>query len=78
VRLKLKFISHYVLDGFNGNKSGQAQLSQSAAKIDSLSASLLTSKAELEKLKVAIAQQKSLHKGVSNKQDERQCKSFRA
>lgn len=87
MRLKLKFISNYVLDGFapfvavialivavvavNGNKSGQAQLSQSAAKIDSLSASLLASKAELEKLKVAISQQKYLHEGESNKQDER-------
>lgn len=40
-------------------------------KIDSLSASLLASKTGLEKFKVAIAQQKSLHEGESNKQDER-------
>lgn len=87
VRLKLKLISNYVLDGFapfvavialivaviavNGNKSGHAQLSQSAAKIDSMSASLLASRAELEKLKAAMTQEKSLQQEVNKKQDER-------
>lgn len=36
-----------------------------------MSASLLASRAELEKLKVAMAQQKSVHEAENNKQDER-------
>jgi len=94
VRLKMKLISSYVIDGFapfvavialivaviavNGNKSGQAQLSQSAAKIDSMaakidsmSAILLASRAELEKLKAAKAQENSLQQAENKKQDER-------
>jgi DNA-binding protein H-NS len=94
VRLKLKLISSYVIDGFapfvavialivamvavNGNKSGQAQLSQSAAKIDSMaakvdsmSAILLASRAELEKLKAAKAQENALQQEENKKQDER-------
>ena len=94
VRLKMKLISSYVIDGFapfvavialivaviavNGNKSGQAQLSQSAAKIDSMaakidsmSAILLASRAELEKFKVAKAQENALQQAENKKQDER-------
>ena len=90
----MKLISSYVIDGFapfvavialivaviavNGNKSGQAQLSQSAAKIDSMaakidsmSAILLASRAELEKLKAAKAQENALQQAENKKQDER-------
>lgn len=86
VRLKLKLISNYVLDGFapfvavialivaviavNGNKSGQAQFSQNAARMDSMSASLLASKAELEKLKAAMTQEKFLQQEANKKRDE--------
>jgi hypothetical protein len=58
----------------NGNKSSQAQLvqlSQHAARIESLNASLLASRDELEKLKAAMAQEKALQEAAHSKQDER-------
>jgi len=58
----------------NSNKSSQAQLgllSQYAARLDSMNASLLASKDELEKLKATIAQEKTLQEAIHQKQDER-------
>lgn len=58
----------------NGNKSSQAQLgqlSQYAARIESLNTSLLASRVELETLKAAMAQEKAMQEAVHNKQDER-------
>lgn len=85
--VRLKLIANYVIDGFppvvavialivavfavNDNKSSQAQLSKAAAKIDSMSASLLASKGELEKLKVAMAQEKVMREEEHKKQEER-------
>lgn len=86
VRIKLKLIANYLLDGFapvaavaafivavmafNGNHSGLAQLERNATVIESLNASLLASKTELEKLKTATSQEKLLHEEASNKQNE--------
>lgn len=90
VLLKLKLAGGYILDGFapvvavialivavmaiNGNKSGQAELAQNTAKIASLSESLLASKAEVEKLKIALAQEKLSKEEQRNKQDEQTTK----
>lgn len=86
VRMKLKLITNYILDGFapvaavaalivavmafNGNHSGLAQLERNATVIESLNASLLASKTELEKLKAATSQEKLLYEEASNKQNE--------
>lgn len=90
VLLKLKLIASYVLDGFapvvaviavivavmaiNGNKSGQTELAQNTARIASLSESLLASKAEVEKLKAALAQEKLSKEDERKKQDEQMAK----
>ena len=90
VLLKLKLAGGYILDGFapvvavialivavmaiNGNKSGQAELAQNAAKITSLSESLLASKAEVERLKIALAQEKLSKEEQGKKQDEQTTK----
>ncbi len=62
----------------NSNKSSQeqlgqnaVQLGQNAAAIASMNASLLIAKGELEKLKVATAQEKSLQEEERKKQNER-------
>lgn len=84
--LKLKLVGGYVLDGFapvaagaavivaviaiNGNKSVEAQMTQSAATIAALQANLLESKAELEKTKTILTQEKSRHEEKQIKQDE--------
>lgn len=86
VLLKLKLAGVYVLDGFapvvaviavivavmaiNGNKSGQAGLAQNTARIASLSENLLASKAEVEKLKTALAQEKLSKEDERKKQNE--------
>lgn len=86
VMMKLKLIASYVLDGFapvvaviavivavmaiNGNKAGHAELAQNTAKIASLSESLLAAKAEVEKLKALIAQEKLLKEEERKKRDE--------
>ena len=90
VLLKLKLFSSYILDGFapvvaaialivavmaiSGNKSGQAEFAQNAAKISSLSESLLASKAEVEKLKAVIEQEKIAKDEERKKQDEQMTK----
>lgn len=90
VLLKLKLAGGYILDGFapvvavialivavvafNGNKSGQAELAQNAAKIASLNESLLVSKAEVEKLKIALAQENLSKEEQRKKQDEQTTK----
>ncbi len=89
VLLKLKLIASYILLGFapfvavialivavmamNSNKISNAQISQNAAEIESMSASLQTSKSELEKLKAkaALAQEKLSQENERKKQDER-------
>jgi hypothetical protein len=86
VMMKLKLIASYLLDGFapvvaviavivavmaiNGNKAGHAELAQSSARIASLSESLLAAKAEVEKLKALIAQEKLLKEEERKKRDE--------
>jgi hypothetical protein len=86
VMMKLKLIASYVLDGFapvvaviavivavmaiNGNKAGHAELAQNTARIASLSESLLAAKAEVEKLKALIAQEKLLKEEERKKRDE--------
>jgi len=90
VRMKLQLIANYILDGFapvvavaaliiavmaiNGNHSGLAQLEMNAASIGSLNSSLAASKAELEKLRTAMAQEKALREQTSKKQDEQMAK----
>lgn len=85
--LKLKLVASYAMDGFapavavvavivsvvamNGNKADQAQLKQNAASIESMKASLLASKAELEKFKGAMSQEKAIHEEERKKQDAR-------
>lgn len=76
MRLKLRLIANYAMRGFApavavlalviavvaiaDNKSSQAQLAKAAARIDSLSENLSSSRSELEKLKAAIAQEKTM------------------
>ena len=90
VLLKLKLVGVYILDGFapvvavvavivavmaiNGNKSGQVELAQSTARIASLSENLLASKAEVEKLKTALAQEKLSKEDERKKQNEQMAK----
>jgi hypothetical protein len=89
-RLKLKIIADYVVDGFapfvavaalivavvaaNGNRSSHAELAQRAEIINSLNASLLASKNELEKLKSVLAQEKLSKDEELKKQEERMMK----
>lgn len=84
--LKLKLVASYVLDGFapvvaviavivaviaiNGNKSGEAQIMQNAATIAGLKTTLLESRGELEKIKAAMAQEKSRHEEERKKHNE--------
>lgn len=86
VRMKLKLIANYAMDGLipavavialivavmaiNGNKSGLAQLGKATAMIDSLSASLLASNRELEKLKTTMAAEKSMQEQENKNQNE--------
>jgi hypothetical protein len=56
------------------NQSGDEQLSMSKFKIDGLNLSLSSTKAELEKLKAAVAQANGLQEEVNKKQDERAMK----
>jgi hypothetical protein len=90
LRLKLKTIANYAVDGIvpavavialivavmatNGNKSSHTQLGQNAAMIETLSASLAASRNELEKLKAEIAQEKSSKEAENKTQDERMVK----
>jgi len=82
-RLKLRLIAHYAMLGFapavavlaliiavtavTGKQSGQEQISKADAKIDSLNASLSASVNELEKLKAAIAQGKTIQEDRTTK-----------
>jgi hypothetical protein len=86
-RLKLKLIARYAMLGITpvvavialvvavmavtGNRSGQEQLSQTLAKIDSLNASLSVSKGELELLKASVAKEKAMQNAELAKLDER-------
>ena len=70
---KIKVIGHYILLGLTpviaiaalgvavfammGTHSGESQLSKSATKIENINASLAATKAELDKLKIALAQE---------------------
>jgi len=90
LRQKLTLVGHYIMLGLapvisvcalgvavlavTGNQSGEEQLSKSMAKIDSLNVSLSTTKSELEKLKVAIVQEKGLQEEERKKQEERLAK----
>lgn len=86
-RLKLKMIARYALLGLvpvvavgalavalisiTDNRSGQKQLGEMAAKMESLNASLSATKAELEKLKASAAKEKALQNEELSKRDER-------
>jgi|GEM_PF-6099284 hypothetical protein len=90
LREKLTLVGHYIMLGLApviavcalgvaiaaviGNQAGEEQLSKSIAKIDSLSVSLASTKGELEKLKVSIAQEKGLQEEERKKQEERLAK----
>ena len=85
--LKLKLVVGYAMDGFapavavvavivaviamNGNKADQTQLTRNAATIESMKASMLASKAEQEKLKGSLLQEKAMHEEERKKQNER-------
>jgi len=87
VRSKLKLIANYAMRGFApvvavlalviaviaviGNQSSKAQIGKDAARIDKMSASLLASKGELEKLKAAMAKEKAMQEEERKKQNER-------
>ena len=90
IRQKLSLIGHYILLGLvpvisvislaigvfalTANRSGEEQLGKSIAKIESLNASLSASKAELEKLKVSIAQENILQEEERKKMDDKMAK----
>jgi hypothetical protein len=87
VRQKLKLLGGYALDGFapvvavvalliavSNNQSSQEQLNKTSDKIDSISASLPAPKAELEKLKAAVALEKTLQEAERKKQEEQLAK----
>lgn len=87
VRQKLKLIGGYALDGFApvvaalaliiavySNQTSQEQLNKTSAKIDSMSAGLPAPKAELEKLKAAVALEKTLQETERKKQEEQLAK----
>jgi hypothetical protein len=87
VSLKLKLVAGYALDGFapfaavvaiiiavialNGNKSDQPQLAQNAATLAAMKAALQASGSELDKLKVAMAQEKAAYDEDRKRQNER-------
>ena len=84
-RSKLKLIASYAMRGVapvlailaliiaviavNGNKSSQAQLSDAVAKINSMNASLTSSKGELENIRTVLAHEKSLLEEERKKQE---------
>jgi hypothetical protein len=87
VRQKLKLIGGYALDGFapvvavvalliavSNNQSSQEQMNINSEKIDSVSASLPAPRAELEKLKAAVALEKILQEAERKKQEEQLAK----
>ena len=90
MREKLTVVGHYIMLGLapvisvialavgvlavTGNHSGEEQLSKSMAKLDILSANLAASKAELERLKLALAQGKNAQEEERKKQDEQLAK----
>lgn len=84
---KLAAIGHYILLGIapviaiialgvgvfavNGNHSEEERLGKSVAKIESLTASLTTTKNELEMLKATLAREKNVREDERKDQDER-------
>lgn len=89
-RLRLKFIISYMLDiivpvvavaaliiavmAVTDNHASQSQLGKNNEIIDSLNSSLAASKVELEKIKAAMAQEKTLLEEADTKQAERMTK----
>jgi hypothetical protein len=87
IRIKLKLISHYAVIGFApimatlaltlaivaivGNQSARTALSDGAPKFESMNSSLAAYKGELEKIKVAMAQDKTLQEDERKKLDEK-------
>ncbi|MBI5891839.1 MAG: hypothetical protein HZB47_14415 [Nitrosomonadales bacterium] len=85
VRAKLKIAAHYAMLGFapvvsvlalvaalfaNGNHSDPAQLSELAAQVNNLNASLAASRAELENLKFGMSREKSQRGDERRKAEE--------
>jgi hypothetical protein len=85
---KLKVIGHYILLGLTpvislaalgvavfammGAHSGESQLSKSAAKVESINASLAATKAELDKLKLSLAHEKSVQENAQEEDRKKQ------
>ena len=94
IRKKLMLVAGYMMDGFapvvavtalivaviafNGNKSGQIMVEQSASRLDSVNANLTATKGELEGLKVALSKDKAMQDEERKKLDERLSKITQA
>ncbi len=94
IRKKLMLVAGYLMDGFapvvavialivaviafNGNKSGQTMVGQSASRLDSINANLAATKGELEKLRSAMGKDKSMQDEERKKLDERLAKIVQA
>jgi len=94
IRKKLMLVADYMMDGFapvvavialivavmafNGNKSGQTMVGQSASRLDNMNASLTATKAELEKLRATLVKDKAMQDEERKKLDERLVKSIQA
>lgn len=86
LRIQLKHIAHYATVGFApivsaaalavaivaviGNQSAQEQLGKATAKLEAMGSTQPASKAELEKIKVAMAQEETLRDEELKKRDE--------
>jgi hypothetical protein len=86
LRTWVKNCGHYVAEGFapvvsivalvvaviavTGNQAAQSQFKESLSKVNGMNAGLLAIKGDLEKLKVTLAQEKTLQDGERKKLDE--------
>jgi hypothetical protein len=89
-RLKLRLIGSYILDGFapfvaaaalimavfiyNGNHASEAKIVKMTAMVQTLNENLSAAQADVEKLKTALAQEKTVQADEGKSRDERAMK----